>query len=163
MEQLDSLSEKMSFATDGGQYLTFTLGKEEYGVEILKVQEIRGYSAVTPIPNTPHYIKGVMNLRGTIIPVLDLRAKLGMAEADYNQFTVIIVVAVGQAVKGLIVDSVSDVLNIAAGDIQGPPDFGADVNVRLIQGLAKTGQKLVALLDIDRVIGGEDAGGGALN
>ncbi len=152
MEQLDTLSDKISFATDGSQYLTFTLGQEEYGVEILKVQEIRGYSAVTPIPNTPGYIKGVMNLRGTIIPVVDLRAKLGLAEAEYNQFTVIIVVMVGTKVMGLIVDSVSDVLNIPKADIQAAPDFGSDVEARFIQGMAKAGEKLVVLLDIDKVL-----------
>ncbi len=156
MEQLDALSDKISFATDGSQYLTFTLGQEEYGVEILKVQEIRGYSAVTPIPNTPNYIKGVMNLRGTIIPVVDLRAKLGMTEAEYNQFTVIIVVMVGTKVMGLIVDSVSDVLNIPKSDIQAAPDFGGDVDARFIQGMAKAGEKLVVLLDIDKVLNEED-------
>jgi purine-binding chemotaxis protein CheW len=159
MEQLDSVNEKMSFATDGGQYLTFTLGKEEYGVEILKVQEIRGYSPVTPIPNTPSYIRGVMNLRGTIIPVVDLRTKLSMVEAVYNQFTVIIVVMVGTKIVGLIVDSVSDVLNISTSDIQATPDFGAEVDARFIQGLAKAEKKLVALLDIDKVVRGEDAAG----
>ena len=84
MEQLDTLSNQISFATDGSQYLTFRLGEEEYGVEILKVQEIKGYSTITPIPNTPAYLKGVMNLRGTIVPVVDLRSKFAMAAADYN-------------------------------------------------------------------------------
>ncbi len=156
MEQLDALSNKISFATDGNQFLTFALGDEEYGVEILKVQEIRGYSAVTPIPNTPPYIKGVMNLRGTIIPVVDLRAKLAMSEAEYNQFTVIIVVNVGTKVMGLVVDGVSDVLNIPKTDIQATPDFGVEVDARVISGMAKAGEKLVALLDIDKVLGGED-------
>ena len=152
MEQLDTLSNQISFATDGSQYLTFSLGGEEYGVEILKVQEIRGYSAVTPIPNTPIYIKGVMNLRGTIVPVVDLRSKLAMAEAEYNQFTVIIVVKVGAKVMGLIVDAVSDVLNIPVSDMQATPDFGAQVDASYINGMAKAGEKLVVLLDIDRVM-----------
>ncbi len=156
MEQLDTLSNQISFATDGSQYLTFALGDEEYGVEILKVQEIRGYSAVTPIPNTPQYIKGVMNLRGTIVPVVDLRGKLAMSEAEYSQFTVIIVVTVGAKVMGLIVDAVSDVLNIPKTDIQATPDFGAQVDARFINGMAKAGDKLVVLLDIDRVLGAED-------
>ena len=156
MEQLDALSNKISFATDGNQFLTFALGDEEYGVEILKVQEIRGYSAVTPIPNTPSYIKGVMNLRGTIIPVVDLRSKLSMQEAEYNQFTVIIVVNVGTKVMGLIVDGVSDVLNIPKDDIQAAPDFGAEVDARFINGMAKAGDKLVVLLDIDRVLGRDE-------
>jgi purine-binding chemotaxis protein CheW len=158
MEQLDTLSNQISFATDGSQYLTFTLGDEQYGVEILKVQEIKGYSAVTPIPNTPSYIKGVMNLRGTIVPVVDLRSKLAMAEAEYNQFTVIIVVKVGQKVMGLIVDSVSDVLNIPIADIQAPPDFGSQVDAAFMNGMAKAGDKLVVLLDIDRVLGADGVG-----
>jgi purine-binding chemotaxis protein CheW len=156
MEQLDALSSQISFATDGSQYLTFTLGYEEYGVEILKVQEIKGYSAITPIPNTPAYLKGVMNLRGTIIPVVDLRAKFGMAEAEYNQFTVIIVVTVGAKIMGLVVDAVSDVLNIPRADIQETPDFGAQVDARFINGMAKAGEKLVVLLDIDKVLSGEE-------
>lgn len=157
MEQLDALSNKIRFATDGSQYLTFTLGQEEYGVEILKVQEIKGYSPVTPIPSTPSYVKGVMNLRGTVVPVVDLRAKLAMPEAEYNQFTVIIVVKVGDRVMGVIVDAVSDVLNIPRADVQAPPDFGAQVDARFISGMAKAAEKLVVLLDIERVLGGEEA------
>ncbi len=156
MEQLDALSNNISFATDGNQFLTFALGGEQYGVEILKVQEIRGYQAITPIPNSPLYIRGVMNLRGTIIPVVDLRAKLAMTEAEYNQFTVIIVVNVGPKVMGVIVDAVSDVLNIPRTDIQPTPDFGADVDARFINGMAKAGDKLIALLDIDRVLVGDE-------
>ncbi len=139
------------------QYLTFRLGSEEYGVEILRVQEIKGYTAITPIPNTPPYIKGVMNLRGTVIPVIDLRSKFGMAEAQYNQFTVIIVVTVGPKVIGLIVDAVSDVLSIPTADVQATPDFGAQVDARYMSGMAKAGDKLVVLLDIDRTLGGDEA------
>lgn len=156
MEQLDTLSSQISFATDGNQYLTFTLGEEEYGVEILKVQEIKGYSAVTPIPNTPPYIRGVMNLRGTIIPVMDLRAKFGLAATAYNQFTVIIVVLVGTKVVGVIVDAVSDVLNIPSTDIQAAPDFGAQVETRFISGMAKAGEKLIVLVDIEKVISDDE-------
>ncbi len=163
MEQLDVLSSQISFARDGSQYLTFTLGQEEYGVEILKVQEIKGYSAVTPIPNTPPYVRGVMNLRGTIIPVVDLRSKLAMAEAEYNQFTVIVVVKVGSKTMGLVVDAVSDVLNIPKADIQEAPDFGAQVDAGFISGMAKAGDKLIVLLDIDKVLLGDVLGvlGGA--
>jgi purine-binding chemotaxis protein CheW len=155
MEQLDTLSNQISFATDGSQYLTFRLGDEEYGIEILKVQEIKGYTAVTPIPNTPAYMKGVMNLRGTVIPVLDLRSKFGMSEAEYTAFTVIIVVKVGAKTMGVIVDGVSDVLNIPKGDIQPTPDFGGAVDAHFISGMAKAGEKLVALLDIDTVLGSD--------
>jgi len=155
MEQLDTLNSQISFATDGSQYLTFTLGAEEYGFEILKVQEIKGYSAITPIPNTPNYVKGVMNLRGSIIPIVDLRAKLAMAEAAYNQFTVIIVVRVGTKTVGVVVDAVSDVLNIPLKDIQPTPDFGSQVDARFISGLAKAGERLVVLLDIEKVLAGD--------
>ena len=156
MEQLDTLSSQISFATDGSQYLTFRLRDEEYGVEILKVQEIKGYSAITPVPNTPGYLKGVMNLRGTIVPVVDLRAKFGMEAAEYTAFTVIIVLTVGTKVMGLIVDAVSDVLNIPKADIQATPDFGAQVDARFISGMAKAGEKLVVLLDIETVLGGAE-------
>jgi purine-binding chemotaxis protein CheW len=157
MEQIDALNDQLKnqtggFTSDASQYLTFALGQEEYGVEILKVQEIKGYTPATPVPNTPGYIKGVMNLRGTIIPVVDLRAKLSLKETEYNQFTVIIVVTVGTKVVGLIVDSVSDVLNIPAPDIQAAPEFGSTVDIRFVDGMAKAGEKIIMLLNIDRVI-----------
>jgi purine-binding chemotaxis protein CheW len=153
MQQFDALGTQIGFTTDGSQYLTFSLGQEEYGVEILKVQEIKGYSAITPIPNTPVYLKGVMNLRGNIIPVVDLRSKLAMAEAPYNQFTVIVVVTVGAKTIGLVVDAVSDVLSIPKTDIQETPDFGAQVDAGFISGMAKAGDCLVVLLDIEKVLG----------
>jgi purine-binding chemotaxis protein CheW len=156
MEQLDMLNSQIGFATDGSQYLTFTLGDEEYGVEILKVQEIKGYSTITPIPNTPPYVRGVMNLRGTIIPVVDLRSKFAMPETEYTRFTVIIVVTIGTKVVGLVVDAVSDVLNVPRGDIQPTPDFGSQVDTRFIEGMAKAGDKLIVLLNIDKVLGAEE-------
>ncbi len=156
MERRDTPANKIVAGTDGAQYLTFRLGDEEYGVEILKVQEIKGYSAITPIPNTPAYVKGVMNLRGTIVPVVDLRSKFGMSEADYTPFTVIIVVTVHTKVMGLVVDAVSDVLNIPKEDVQPTPDFGASVDARYLEGMARAGDKLVILLDIDRVLGSGD-------
>jgi purine-binding chemotaxis protein CheW len=156
MEQLDTLNSQMGLSTDGNQYLTFALGEEEYGVDILKVQEIKGYTPATPVPNTPGYIKGVMNLRGTIIPVVDLRAKLALTETEYNQFTVIIVVMVGTKVVGLIVDSVSDVMNIPKSDMQEVPEFGSTVDVRFIEGMAKAAEKIVMLLDIDKVVASEE-------
>lgn len=152
MEQMDSLTSEVGFSADSNQYLTFSLAAEEYGVDILKVQEIKGYAPATPVPNTPSYIKGVMNLRGTIIPVLDLRRKLQMSEADYNQFTVIIVVKVATKVVGLVVDSVSDVLNIPKSAVQDTPEMGGHVDVRFISGMAKVSDKLVMLLDIEKVL-----------
>ncbi len=153
MGPVDTASAETGFAADERQYLTFRLGDEEYGVEILAVQEIKGYSAITPVPNTPAYVTGVMNLRGTIVPVVDLRAKFAMSETQYTPFTVIIVVKVGAKIMGLIVDAVSDVLNIPRADIQATPDFGAEIDARFISGMAKAGERLVVLLDIDTVLG----------
>jgi purine-binding chemotaxis protein CheW len=153
MGPIDPLTTAASAATETSQYLTFRLADEQYGVEILKVQEIKGYSAITPVPNTPDYIRGVMNLRGSIIPIVDLRTKLGMAVAECNQFTVVIVIRVGAKTVGLVVDAVSDVLDIARDDIQESPDFGASVDARFIAGMARTGDHLVVLLDIDEVLG----------
>jgi len=138
--------------TDGNQFLTFQLGEELYGVDILRVQEIKGYTTVTKIPNTPSYIKGVMNLRGTIVPIVELRATFGMETIDYTMLTVIVVVVVRDRIMGLVVDSVSDVLNISKKDIQAPPEFGTRVDVSFLNGIAKWGDKLVALLNIDQLL-----------
>ncbi len=143
------LTQQAGLTTDGNQFLTFNLGEELYGVDILRVQEIKGYTAVTKIPNTPSHIKGVLNLRGTIVPIVELRTKFGMPTIDYTTFTVIIVVVVRDKVMGLVVDAVSDVLDIDHKDIQPAPQFGANVDVRFLNGIGKSGDKLVALLDID--------------
>jgi len=137
---------------NGGQFLTFSLGEELYGVDILRVQEIKGYTAVTKIPNTPSHIKGVLNLRGTIVPIVELRIKFGMPTIDYTTFTVIIVVVVQDKVMGLVVDAVSDVLDIEKKDIQSAPDFGNMIDVAFLNGIGKSGDKLVSLLDIDRLL-----------
>lgn len=151
-KNISELNQQMGFATDGNQYLTFTLGEEHYGVEILRVQEIKGYTGVTRIPNTPDYIKGVLNLRGTIVPIIGLRMKFGMDSKKYDKMTVIIVVEVCGRIMGIIVDTVSDVMNISAKDIQPTPEFGTAVDVSFISGIGKYGDKLVTLLDIDRVL-----------
>jgi len=137
------------------QYLTFALGKEEYGVEILKIQEIKGFSDITPLPNAPAYVKGVLNLRGTIVPIIDLRKKFGMPEEAYTTFTVIVVVQVQGKTLGFIVDAVSDVLTVAADAIQPTPDLHGQIDTACLTGLAPTGEhgeKLVILLDIDKVL-----------
>ena len=146
------LHQQIGLTTDGSQFLTFNLGEELYGVDILRVQEIKGYTAVTKIPNTPSHIKGVLNLRGTIVPIIELRTKFNMQTIDYTAFTVIIVVVVRDKVMGLVVDAVSDVLNIDKKDIQPPPQFGAKVDVSFLNGIGKSGDKLVALLDMDRLL-----------
>lgn len=146
------LNQQIGLTTDGSQYLTFQLGDELYGVDILRVQEIKGYTTVTKIPNTPPHIKGVLNLRGTIVPIVELRTKFGMPTIDYTMFTVIVVVVVRDRIMGLVVDSVSDVLNINKKDIQAPPEFGDKVDVSVLIGIGKSSDKLVALLNIDRLL-----------
>lgn len=156
VETAKDTNQQIGLTQDGNQYLTFILGDEHYGVDILRVQEIKGYTTVTRIPNTPPFIKGVLNLRGTIVPIIDLRTKLGMEKIDYTMFTVIVVVVVRERVMGIIVDAVSDVLNIANQDIQPSPEFGAKVDVSFLSGIAKSGDKLIAMLDIDRVLAEAD-------
>ena len=133
------------------QFLTFTLADEEYGVDILKVQEIKGYVSTTRIPNAPPNVTGVLNLRGSIVPIIDLRRTFNLPEVAYDQFTVIVVVVVQDRVMGMIVDSVSEVMNIMADDIQPPPNLG-NTSSNALRGLGKVGEKLVILLDIDAVL-----------
>jgi purine-binding chemotaxis protein CheW len=140
-------------AADGHQFLTFRLADEEYGLDILRVQEIKGHSRITPLPNTPPEVKGVMNLRGTVVPIVDLRTRFGLRETAYDRFTVIIVVTVGTKVVGLVVDAVSDVMNIGPKEVAPIPDLGAGVDTSFMTGLARTGDRLVTLLNIDRLVG----------
>jgi purine-binding chemotaxis protein CheW len=141
----------------GGKYLTFALGKEEYGLEILKVREIIGYMEITAVPRTPAYVKGVINLRGQVISVVDLRAKFDMPAAERTEETCVIVVEIkGQNGRklstGIVVDRVSEVLNIASEKIEEPPTFGATVDTGFILGMGKIGQSVKILLDIDKVL-----------
>lgn len=139
-----------------GKYLTFALGNEEYGLEILKVREIIGYMEITAVPQTPGYVKGVVNLRGQVIPVIDLRAKFGMETAEVMEQTCIIVVEINQGKRnvstGIVVDHVSEVLDIAGQDIEEAPQFGANVDTNFILGMGKIGETVKILLDIDRVL-----------
>jgi purine-binding chemotaxis protein CheW len=138
------------------QYLTFSLADEEYGVEILRVQEIKGWAPVTQIPNAPAFLKGVLNLRGTIVPIVDLRMRFNMNAIEYTPTTVVIVLSLISAGRertfGIVVDAVSDVLNIADGDIRPKPDFGTVVDADFISGLATVDEQMVMLLDIDRLL-----------
>lgn len=138
---------------DQDQFLTFTLQNEEYGIEILKVQEIKGVSKITPIPNSPSFVRGVMNLRGTVVPVVDLRARFSMDARDYDRFTVIIVVNIGEKVVGLVVDTVSDVLNIPHDAIANPPELASGGETSCITGMGKMGERIVMLLDTGRLVG----------
>lgn len=141
-----------STAAAAGEYLSFTLGNEQYGVDILKVQEIRGYDQVTRVPDAPDYIKGVINLRGTIVPVIDLRLKLRLDQARYDAFTVMIVLNVEQRVVGIVVDSVSDVIELTAEQIRPTPEFGAAVDTRFINGIGTQDDRMTILLDIETLL-----------
>ena len=149
----DCAADSMASAADNGQFLTFTLQNEEYGIEILKVQEIKGFSKITPIPNAPMFVRGVMNLRGTVVPIIDLRARFSMTEKEYDQFTCIIVVNVGTRVVGLVVDTVSDVLNIPNDAIADPPELASVGDNSCITGMGKLGERIVMLLDTGRLVG----------
>lgn len=147
------------------EYLTFTLGAEEYGVDILKVQEIRGYDSVTRIPDAPDFIKGVINLRGTIVPVVDMRLKFRLARADYNEFTVMIILNIARRVVGMVVDGVSDVLQLTAEQIRPAPEFGSAINTRdgtfasksdWLTGLGTLDNRMLILVDIERLMSGAD-------
>ena len=139
------------------EFLTFRLGAESYGIEILKVQEIRGYEAPTAIANAPAFIKGVINLRGVIVPILDLRIKFRLSEAKYDEFTVVIILNVAGRVVGVVVDSVSDVLTLAAEAIRPTPEFAsATFDTKYITGLGTVEEQMIILLDIEKLMTGAD-------
>lgn len=138
------------------QYLTFTLGHEEYAVDILKVQEIRGYDAVTAIANAPTFIKGVINLRGVIVPIVDMRIKFSVGEATYDQFTVVIILNVMNRVVGIVVDGVSDVITLAQEQVKAAPEFGAALNTKYITGLGTLDERMIILVDIEKLMSSRD-------
>lgn len=136
----------------GSEFLTFTLGAEEYGLDILKVQEIRGYDAVTAIANTPDFIKGVINLRGTIVPIVDLRIKFHLGTVEYNQMTVVIILNLGHRVVGIVVDSVSDVLALTPEQIRPAPELSAGLDTRYLTGLGTVDERMLILVDIEKLM-----------
>lgn len=140
----------------GGKFLTFTLVGESYGVMILKVREIIGISSITPVPQTPEYVKGVINLRGKVIPIIDLRLKFGLEEAEHTEETCIIVVDIEGLLMGVVVDTVSEVLDIKGGEIEPPPSFGSSVRTDYILGVGKVAGEVKILLDIERVLTSEE-------
>ncbi|MBK9349468.1 MAG: chemotaxis protein CheW [Sulfuritalea sp.] len=146
---------RKDMAGEGGQadeYLTYTLGAEEYAIDILKVQEIRGYEAPTTIANAPPFLKGVINLRGTIVPIVDLRIKFGVGNADYTPFTVVIILNLGTRVVGMVVDSVSDVTMLRQDNIRPAPEFSASVDTRYIKGLCTLDERMLIVVDIERLM-----------
>jgi purine-binding chemotaxis protein CheW len=138
-----------------GEYLTFRLGAEEYALDILKVQEIRNYEVATAIANAPEYVKGVVNLRGAIVPIVDLRMLLGLPRADYTAFTVVIVLNLGKRTFGVVVDAVSDVTELGAEQIRPAPDFSGAVDTRYVLGLGTIDGRMLILADIERLLAGE--------
>ncbi|MBC8551165.1 MAG: purine-binding chemotaxis protein CheW [Candidatus Brocadiales bacterium] len=148
---MEAVAEKKTLVQEG-KYLTFVLGREVYGIEILKVREIIGLMDITTVPQTPEYMKGVINLRGKVIPVLDLRLKFSMPEEEHTKETCVIVVEVNNTSVGIIVDSVSEVLEIKGGDIEEAPCFGQGIDTDFIIGLGKVKEKIIILLDIEEVL-----------
>ena len=140
------------------EYLTFRLDQEEYGIDILKVQEIRGYEQPTRIANAPAFIKGVVNLRGTIVPIVDMRLKFNCAQADYNSFTVVIILNLRDRVVGIVVDSVSDVMELCAENIRSAPDVESEIDNGCILGLGSVGERMLILLDIEKLMSNADMG-----
>ncbi|MEC5218196.1 purine-binding chemotaxis protein CheW [Actimicrobium sp. GrIS 1.19] len=142
----------------GNEFLAFTLGKEEYGIDILKVQEIRGYEAVTRIANAPEFVKGVVNLRGIIVPIVDMRIKFNLGEPTYDQFTVVIILNISGRVMGMVVDSVSDVITLLAEQIKPAPEMGTAFNTDYLIGLGTLDERMLILIDIDKLMSSSEMG-----
>ncbi|TCJ17147.1 chemotaxis protein CheW [Parasulfuritortus cantonensis] len=139
-----------------GEFLTFTLGREEYGIDILKVQEIRGYETPTRIANAPAFIKGVINLRGVIVPIVDLRIKFNLGEPTYDQFTVVIILNIGKRVVGIVVDGVSDVIQLSPGNLRPAPEFGSALDTRYILGLGTLDERMIIVVDIEQLMSSQE-------
>lgn len=147
---------KLAGETVGQEFLVFTLGDEEYGIDILKVQEIRGYDQVTRIANTPAFIKGVTNLRGVIVPIIDLRLKFAQPDVVYNENTVVIVLNLEQRVVGIVVDGVSDVLSLTTDQIRPSPEFAVTMSTEYLTGLGALGDRMLILVDIEKLLNSEE-------
>jgi len=140
------------------EFLSFTLGHEEYGIDIQKVQELRGYDTVTRIANAPAHIKGVVNLRGIIVPIIDMRIKFNLGEPSYDQFTVVIILNMDKRVMGLVVDSVSDVITLTPDQVRPPPEMGALLDTAYLIGLGTVAQRMLILVDINKLMSSADMG-----
>lgn len=140
------------------EFLAFTLGQEEYGIDIQRVQELRGYETVTRIANVPGFYKGVVNLRGVIVPIIDMRIKFGLGEPTYDQFTVVIILNIGSRVVGMVVDSVSDVITLNAGDIKPAPQLASALASDYLIGIGTQGERMVILIDIDQALSAGELG-----
>ncbi|MBS4095665.1 MAG: chemotaxis protein CheW [Sulfuricella sp.] len=151
MSQITQESSQASTAL-ANEFLIFTLGREEYGIEILRVQEIRGYDAVTTFANMPEFIKGVINLRGIIVPIIDMRIKFHLGSVEYNQFTVVIILNVAQRVIGMVVDGVSDVITLNSEQIKSAPEFGSTLDSKYVTGIGTVDQRMLILVDIEKLM-----------
>lgn len=140
------------------EFLTFTLGDEQYAIDILTVKEIRGYESVTKIANAPPFIKGVINLRGDIVPIVDLRIKFNVGQASYDEFTIVIVLHIHNRIVGVVVDGVSDVVSLTQEQLRPPPDFGVAFDSRYLLGLATVNEQMIILVDINELIASEELG-----
>ncbi|QSA98690.1 chemotaxis protein CheW [Methylococcus sp. EFPC2] len=149
-------SETAAGISGGRECLTFTLGDEEYGIDILTVQEIRGYDTVTRIANAPDFIKGVINLRGAIVPIVDMRIKFNLGNVVYNEFTVVIVLNLAGRVIGMVVDGVSDVITLTPEQIRPAPELGTALDTQYINGLGTVDERMIILMDIERLMSAED-------
>jgi len=138
------------------EFLTFTLGHEEYGMEITKVQEIRGYDAVTKLANTPDFLKGITNLRGIIVPIIDMRLKFNLEHAEYNDLTVVIIINVANRVVGMVVDGVSDVITLAPDQIRAAPEFGGAIDTKYVMGIGTVDDRMLILVDIEKLMTSQD-------
>jgi purine-binding chemotaxis protein CheW len=156
MGAMDSVGDLI--AADTREYLTFKLDQEEYGIDILKVQEIRGYERPTRIANAPSFLKGVVNLRGTIVPIIDMRLKFNCTKADYNSFTVVIILNLRNRIAGIVVDSVSDVMELPADSLKAAPDVESVIGSESVLGLGSLGTRMLILLDIEKLMSGVDMG-----
>ena len=152
IEETEAISSILGSAVEGSQYLTFGIDEEEYAISILKVKEIIEMKKITKIPNLPEYIKGIINLRGNIIHIIDIREKFGMSIREYDKFNVIIIVEAAEKTLGIIVDQVKDVLSIDKKAIQPPIDFEGTIDNVYVEGMAKVGERLVVIVDIDKML-----------
>jgi purine-binding chemotaxis protein CheW len=154
--QANQRSSKEEAELSGGEYLTFILGEEEYGIEILKVQEIRSYEAVTKIANTPEFIKGVINLRGSIVPIIDLRMRFKLSKAEYNDTTVVIILNLNNRTMGMVVDGVSDVLELKSSQISPVPELVSSIDTKYLLGLGTVDERMLILVDIEQLMSSKE-------
>ena len=147
---------KQITAEDGRELLTFTLGNEEYGIDILKVQEIRGYETVTAIANAPEFIKGVINLRGIIVPIVDMRIKFKLGKVTYDDTTVVIILNISKRVVGMVVDGVSDVITLKSNQVKPAPEFGAGLDTHYLQGLGTVDERMIILVEIEKLMNSDE-------